>query len=286
MSYRVLWTVRSLFPGADGSFYYLPLFCACKALKIKDFSALNCPQQTSFSVHFLFSAACELWRRSRGSICPGWILAHRAFRRPSSVSNPYPGKSPLPAFRFAARPTSGTTYSRPRKKSSVGRCGCPHRQGAYSSRPHSCSTPGGLRRLPVSSVPVSYGKGNRPACALWAAVVYMGSLSCVSSILLSVAALSEKASCPIPAACSGVGTLPAASGHLSRSDLWTKCPEVRLLAVLPGRGIPFRTVIHFSRYSSSMNYHKSTLFRPPVPYIHKVGNHLGKLAISTLSELW
>ena len=42
--YRVLWTVRSLFPGADGSFYCLPLFCACKALKIKDFSAPNCPQ--------------------------------------------------------------------------------------------------------------------------------------------------------------------------------------------------------------------------------------------------
>ena len=63
-----------------------------------------------------------------------------------------------------------------------GRCECPHRQGAYSSRPHSCSTPGGSGRLPVSSVPVSCGKGNRPACALWAAVVYIGSLSCVPSI--------------------------------------------------------------------------------------------------------
>ena len=31
LSYRVLWTVRSPFPGADGSFYCLPLFCACKA---------------------------------------------------------------------------------------------------------------------------------------------------------------------------------------------------------------------------------------------------------------
>ncbi len=138
-----LWTVRTPFPGADGSFYCLPLFCACKALKIKDFSAPNCPHKTSFSVHFLFSAACELWRHSRDSISPGWILAHRAFRRPSSVSNPYPGKSPLPAFRFAARPTSGTTYSRPRKKSSGGRCGYPHRQGAYSSRFHSYSTPAG-----------------------------------------------------------------------------------------------------------------------------------------------
>lgn len=177
-----LWTVRSLFPGADGSFYCLPLFCACKALKIKDFSAPNCPHKTSFSVHFLFSAACELWRHSRGSILPGWIWGRTLCRRPHSISSLYPGKSPLPASRPAAKPTSGTTYSRPRKKWSGGRCGCPHRQGAYSSRPHSCSTPGGLRRLPVSSVPVSYGKGNRPACALWAAVVYMGSLSCVPSI--------------------------------------------------------------------------------------------------------
>ena len=206
--------LEACFRGQTVFLYHLPRFCPLEALKIKDFLSPNCPQQTSFSVHFLFSAACELWRRSRGSICPGWILAHRAFRRPSSVSNPYPGKSPLPAFRFAARPTSGTTCSRPRKKSSAGRCGCPHRQGAYSSRPHSCSTSGGLRRLPVSSVPVSCGKGNRPACALWASVVYMDSLSCVPSILLSVAALPEKVSCPIPAACSGVGTLPTASGQV------------------------------------------------------------------------
>ncbi len=182
LSYRVLWTVRSLFPGADGSFYCLPLFCACKALKIKDLSAPNCPHKTSFSVHFLFSAACELWRHSRDNISPGWTLGRTLCRRPHSVLAPYPGKSLLPASRFVARPTSGTTYSRPRKKWSGGRCGCPHRQGAYSSRPHNSSTPGGSGCLPVSSVPVSCGKGNRPACVLWAAVVYMGSLSCVPSI--------------------------------------------------------------------------------------------------------
>ncbi len=126
--------------------------------------APNCPQQTSFSVHFLFSAACELWRHSRGSILPGWILGRTHRRRPHSVSSPYPGKSPLPASRPAARPPSGTTYSRPRKKSSAGRCRCPHRQGQCSSRPHSSSTPGVSGRSPVSSVPVSCGKGNRPAC--------------------------------------------------------------------------------------------------------------------------
>ena len=39
-----------------------------RSLINQGFSAPNCPQQTSFSVHFLFSAACELWRRSPGSI--------------------------------------------------------------------------------------------------------------------------------------------------------------------------------------------------------------------------
>ena len=82
----------------------------------------------AFSVHFLFSAACELWRHSRGSILPGWIWGRTHRRRPHSVSSPYPGKSPLPASRPAARPPSGTTYSRPRKKPSAGRCRCPHRQ--------------------------------------------------------------------------------------------------------------------------------------------------------------
>ena len=157
---------------------------------------------------------------------------------------------------------------------------------AYSSRPHNSSTPGGSGRLPVSSVPVSCGKGNRPACVPAVASLYRGYLSCVPSILLSVAVLPEKASCPIPAACSGVGTLPGLRDILSRSDLWTKCPEVGSLRCFPCRGIPFRTVIHFSRCSSSMNYPKSTPKRQPVPYIRKVGNPPKKLPISTLSELW
>ena len=127
-------------------------------------------------------------------------------------------------------------------------------------------------------IPVSCGKGNCPACVPAAASLYRGYLSCVPSILLSVAVLPEKVSCPIPAAYSGVGTLPATSGHF--------VPKSGSLRCFPSRGIPFRTVIHFSRCSSSMNYHKSTLFRPPVPYIHKVGNPPKKLPISTLSELW
>ncbi|MBS5144361.1 MAG: hypothetical protein KHY89_02425 [Butyricicoccus pullicaecorum] len=58
----------------------------------------------------------------------------------------------------------------------------------------------------------------------------MGSLSCVPSILLSVAVLPEKASCPISAACSSVGTLPVTSGHFVPK--W-------LLAVLPLPGYSF-----------------------------------------------
>ena len=49
---------------------------------------------TAFSVHFLFSAACELWRHSRDSISPGWTLGRTPRRRPHSVLAPYPGKSP------------------------------------------------------------------------------------------------------------------------------------------------------------------------------------------------
>ena len=51
---------------------------------------------------------------------------------------------------------------------------------------------------------------------------------------------------------------PQLRDKLSRSDLWTKCPEVGSLRCFPCRGIPFRTVIWFSRCSSSMNYPKST----------------------------
>ena len=53
---------------------------------------------------------------------------------------------------------------------------------------------------------------------------------------------------------------PQLRDKLSRSDLWTKCPEVGSLRCFPCRGIPFRTVVQFSRCCPSMNYLKSTLF--------------------------
>ena len=49
----------------------------------------------------------------------------------------------------------------------------------------------------------------------------------------------------------------AATRHDPRS-FGTFCPEIRLLAVLPLPGIPFLTVILFSRCCPSMNYPKST----------------------------
>src|SRR5699024_5737464 len=119
----------------------------------------------------------------------------------------------------AARPPSGTTYSRPRKKLSAGRCRCPHHQGQCSCRPHSNSTPGVSGWPPVSFAPVSCGKGNRPACVPAAASLYRGYLSCVPSILLSVAVLPEKVSCPMPAACSQQGP------PQSRQTLWGEEPQ-------------------------------------------------------------
>ena len=143
--------------------------------------------------------------------------------------------------------------------------------------------------LIVAALPVDQGVCLFPLCrchavkgtvlpALYGRQSFIWVLSHVfPPFLLSVAVLSEKASYPTPAACSGVGTLPGLRDILSRSGS---------LRCFPCRGIPFRTVIHFSRCSSSMNYPKSTPKRPPAPYIHKVGNQPGKLSISTLLELW
>ena len=155
------------------------------------------------------------------------------------------------------RPAEPLTADRERNRLRTG-AGVPIVKGAYSSRPHNSSTPGGSGRLPVSAALGSCGKGNRLACALWAAVVYMGSLSCVSSILLSVAALPKRLPAPFLRRVPALARSPQLRDKLSRSDLWTKCPEIGFLRCFPCRGIPFRTVIHFSRCSSSMNYPKST----------------------------
>ena len=173
-------------------------------------------------------------------------------RQPYSVSSPYPGKSPLPASRQAARPPTETIYSRPRKKSSADRCRCPHRQGQCSCRPHSYSTPAVSGHWPVSSALVSCGRACRPACTLTAADVYMDFLSCVPPFLLR---------CRSPRK----GFLPHSCGvfqrwHAPRSfgSLWPEATsghfvQKSALCVLPPPDIPFRTVILFSRCCPSMN---------------------------------
>ena len=58
------------------------------------------------------------------------------------------------------------------------------------------------------------------------------------------------------------GFLPHSCGVFRRwhapLNFGTFCPEVRSLRCFPSRGIPFRTVILFSRCRPSMNYPKST----------------------------
>ncbi|ERK64822.1 hypothetical protein HMPREF1545_00243 [Oscillibacter sp. KLE 1728] len=89
--------------------------------------------------------------------------------------------------------------------------------------------------------------------------------SCVSFVSLQAAKLTRSAAPPLPtkpcgfagtptvAACSGVGTLPTASGHCGPKPPLDTLSRSRLLAVLPSPDIPFRTVILFSRCCPSMN---------------------------------
>lgn len=66
--------------------------------------------------------------------------------------------------------------------------------------------------MPTATALGSCGRGSCPACVPAAANVDRVFLSCSPSVFLFVAVFPEKASCPIPAACSGVGAL-ACSGH-------------------------------------------------------------------------
>ena len=128
--------------------------------------------------------------------------------------------------------------------------------------------------------------------------LYGFSLMC--SLHFSLAVLHEKASCLVVASCvsfvspqaakltrSAAPPLPTKPCGFAGTPTMAACFSVGTqMRCFPSRGIPFRTVILFSRYCPSMNYPKSTPKRPPAPYIRKVGNPPGKLSISTLSELW
>jgi len=93
----------------------------------------------------------------------------------------------------------------------------------------------------VTALPPYQGAGLFPLCrghavgravrpALYGRQAFIWIFYHASLRLFSVAVPPEKASCPIPAACSGVDTLPITSGHFV--PMW-------LLAVLPQPGYSF-----------------------------------------------
>ena len=84
------------------------------------------------------------------------------------------------------------------------------------------------------------------------------------------------------------GFLPHSCGVFRRWRahlLWSRCPEAGSRRTSPAGVFLFRRSFGFQGACPSMNYLKSTLFRPSVPYIQEVGNQPGKLTISTLSDL-
>ena len=113
-----------------------------------------------------------------------------------------------------------------------------------------------------------YAVGGAVRLALHAAAgrLYGSFCSCVPSVFPLARSASEKAACPIPC---GV------SRRLARfSDRLCHYVPKRLVAMqpLPGYSL-FRTVIQFSRCSSSINDYKTTSQRFwPVPHIHKGRN--------------
>lgn len=119
-----------------------------------------------------------------------------------------PENSRFPCLLQRQHRLSGITYSRPMQ---VG-------AGVLILKDHivailmANSTPGVSSCPPVSSAPMSCGKGNRLALHSSGGKSYRY-LSNVPTILLSVVVFPEKAFCPIPAACFGVGTFSVTLGH-------------------------------------------------------------------------
>ena len=109
------------------------LYTTCPGLglakpdKSRLFSLLTVHSRPPFPFTFCFLPPVNSGGTAGTVFCPVGFGDEHTAADLTSVSSPYPGKSPLPASRPAARPPSGTTYSRPRKKSSADRCRCPHR---------------------------------------------------------------------------------------------------------------------------------------------------------------
>ena len=276
MSYRVLWTVRSPFPGRAILYTTCPVLGLAKPDKSRLFSLLTVHSRPPFPFTFCFLPPVNSGGTAGAVFCPVgfgdehsaadrtafqvFILENLRFQRPVQRQN---------------RPAEPLTADRERNRLRTG-------AGVPIVKEHTVPV------LITAALPADQGVCLLPLCRCHAVKgtvrpafqrrqVFIGVISHAFPPFFAFAVRPEKASCPIPAACSSVGTLPRLRDILSRSGS---------LRCFPCRGIPFRTVIHFSRCSSSMNYPKSTPKRPPAPYIHKVGNQPGKLFISTLSELW
>ena len=241
--------LEARFPG------WAILYTTCPGLGLAEpdksrlFSLLTVHSRPPFPFTFCFLPPVNSGGTAGAVFCPvGFGDEHTAADRTAfQVLIPENFRFQRPVQR-QDRPAEPLTADRERNRLRAG-AGVPIVKDNAVCRPHSNSTPGVSGWPLVSSAPVSCGKGNRPACVPAAASLYRGYLSCVPSILLSVAVLPEKFSClvvascvsfvspqaakltrsaapPLPtkpcgfagaptiAACSGVGTLPSTSGQL------------------------------------------------------------------------
>ena len=135
--------LEARFPGRAIVYTTRPCSVLAKPCKSRALQPLTVHSRPPFLFTFCFLPPVNSGGTVGASILPGWIWGRTRRRRPYSVSNPYPGKSLLPAFQQGARPPADTIYSRPRKKSSADRYRYRHRQGRYNSRYPNSSTPAG-----------------------------------------------------------------------------------------------------------------------------------------------
>ncbi len=121
--------LEARFPGRAILYTTCPGLGLAKPDKSRLFSLLTVHSRPPFPFTFCFLPPVNSGGTAGAVFCPvGFGDEHAAADR-TAFQVLIPEKSPLPASRPAAKLPSGTTYSRPRKKPSAGRCRCPHRQG-------------------------------------------------------------------------------------------------------------------------------------------------------------
>ena len=268
MSYRVLWTVRSPFSGVDGS---VSIACPCSVLakpcKSRTFQPLTVHTRPPFPFTFCFLPPVN----SGGAV--GTVFRPVGLWDEHSAADRTAFQVLIPEnLRFQRsdlrqdRPAEPLTADRERNSLGAG-------VGVPIVKEHTVSV------LITAALPADQGVCLFPLCRCHAvkgtvlpALYGRQSFIWVLSHVFPPFFLSRS-----PRKDFQRWHAPRTSGHF--------VPKSVPCGASPA-GVSFRTVIRFSRCSSSMNYPKSTPKRPPAPYIHKVGNQPGKLSISTLSELW